>query len=50
MIPTTSWDAVFLPLAEWSGATEGDLDNVCPNRDNFPAEHFFDAADMFEMN
>ena len=49
MIPTTSWDAVFLPLAEWAGATAEDFDNVCPNRENFPASHFFDAAKLFEM-
>ena len=50
MIPTTSWDAVFKVLAEWAGATEEDFDNVVPNRDNFPESHFFNAADLFEMN
>lgn len=49
MIPTTSWDAAFLPLAQWAGATESDLDDICPNRDNFPSEHFFDVANVFEM-
>ena len=48
MIPTTSWDAVFLPLAGWAGAT--DLKNICPNQDNFPASHFIPASDLFELN
>ena len=50
MIATTSWDAVFLPLAEWAGVEESNLDNVCPNRGNFPASHFIDTADLFEFN
>ncbi len=49
MIPTTSWDAVFLPLAEWAGATNDDLPNVCPNKDNFPASHFIDTTALFEI-
>jgi uncharacterized protein (DUF1501 family) len=50
MIPTTSWDAVFLPLAEWAGVGADELDKVCPNRDNFPTSHFTNAANLFEMN
>ncbi len=49
MIPSTSWDAVFLPLAEWAGSTRDDFDKVCPNRKNFPASHFFDTRTLFEM-
>lgn len=48
MIPTTSWDAVFLPLAEWVGVGSSELDWICPNRDNFPASHFMNAADLFK--
>jgi uncharacterized protein (DUF1501 family) len=47
IIPTTSWDAVFLPLAEWAGVGEDDFDYVFPNRGNFPASHFFDMTDLF---
>ena len=50
MIPTTSWEAVFLPLASWIGVEEEDLDTVCPNRGNFPISHFTDAEDLFEFN
>lgn len=49
MIPTTSWDAVFLPLAEWVGVESSELDWICPNRDNFPASHFMKAADLFKL-
>lgn len=50
MIPTQSWDAVFLPLAEWAGVDESNLDYVCPNRGNFPASHFTSTEDLFEFN
>ena len=47
MIPSTSWDAVFLTIAAWAGATEDDMNNICPNRDNFPESHFTDASTLF---
>eukprot|EP00804_Cyclotella_cryptica_P014145 CCRYP_005584-RA/>CCRYP_005584-RA protein AED:0.03 eAED:0.03 QI:259/1/1/1/0.94/0.9/20/117/3951 len=50
MIPTTSWDAVFLPLAEWVGLDTSELDWICPNRDSFPSSHFINAADLFKLN
>ena len=50
MIPTTSWDAVFLPLAEWAGVGATDLDGICPNRGAFPDSHFTPASELFEMN
>jgi uncharacterized protein (DUF1501 family) len=50
MIPTTSWEAVFSPLAEWAGVGDSDLDNVCPNRDSFPSSHFTPASELFELN
>lgn len=46
IIPTTSWDAVFLPLAKWAGVDEADLDYVLPNRKNFPESHF--TRDLFD--
>jgi len=50
MVPTTSWDAVFFPLAEWAGATADDFKYICPNQDRFPESHFIDVGDLFEMN
>ena len=49
MIPTTSWDAVFQPIAEWAGVGQDMLDNVCPNRRNFPDDHFTNSADLFRF-
>jgi uncharacterized protein (DUF1501 family) len=46
IIPTTSWEAVFLPVAKWAGVNEVDLDYVLPNRKNFPASHFI--QDLFD--
>jgi uncharacterized protein (DUF1501 family) len=51
MIPTTSWDAVFLPIAEWAGV-DGGVDgsgflSVIPNKNNYPAEHFPDTHSLF---
>ena len=48
LIPTTSWDAIFLSIAQWVGVSPEDFDSVCPNMDNFPASHFFDVSDLFE--
>jgi len=50
IIPTTSWEAVFLPLAEWAGAgvNPTDLNYIFPNRGSFEADHFFKTSDLFE--
>jgi len=48
IIPTTSWEAVFLPIAEWAGVNETEFDYICPNRENFPDTHFFPKDDLFE--
>lgn len=48
IIPTTSWEAVFLPIAEWAGVDEAEFDYICPNRQNFPETNFFAAADLLE--
>jgi hypothetical protein len=51
MIPTTSWDAVFLPIAEWAGV-DGGADgsgflDVIPNKDNYPTSHFPETGSLF---
>jgi len=48
IIPTKSWEAVFLPLAEWAGVDEADFDYICPNKKNFDANHFFDKEELFD--
>ena len=49
MVPRTSWEAVFSPIAEFFGVPADKMDYVFPNRGNFPEEHFFDASDIFEL-
>jgi hypothetical protein len=51
MILITSWDVVFLPIAEWAGV-DGGVDgsgflSVIPNKNNYPAEHFPDTHSLF---
>jgi len=47
MIPTTPWDSVFQSVAMWMGAFYAELDEVCPNRMNFPASSLFVGDDLF---
>jgi len=49
MIPTRSWESVFLPVAAWAGVDEADFDYICPNRKSFPATHFTSASDLFDL-
>ena len=48
VIPTTSWDAIFQPIAAWAGVSPESLDSICPNIGNFPESDRFNAADVFE--
>ena len=47
-IPTTSWEAVWKPIAEWFGVLPEEIPNVLPNLDHFPTEHIITQNDMFE--
>lgn len=49
MVPSTSWEAVFFPIAEWFGIPAHKMDKVFPNRGNFPQEHFFNTSDIFAL-
>jgi len=49
MVPSTSWEAVFSPIAEWFGIPSHKMDKVFPNRGNFPQEHFFNTSDIFAL-
>jgi uncharacterized protein (DUF1501 family) len=49
LIPTTPWEAVFKPLAEWAGVEEADIDYVLPNIGNFHDFDFFNTTDLFEI-
>lgn len=47
VIPSSPWDSVWNPIAEWFGITgEDDLNKVLPNRNNFKGM-LFPASEMF---
>ena len=50
IIPTTPWDSVFNGMAMWLGLgmdDGSDLDNVCPNRHEFPS--LYTDQDLFSV-
>jgi len=48
LLPTTSWEAIWKPVAEWFGVTSFQLDHVLPNAKNFPADQLINKQDMFQ--
>ena len=48
-IPTSSWEALWSPIAEWFGVDTAEMSRVLPNKVNFPADHFFSKDDIFKM-
>jgi uncharacterized protein (DUF1501 family) len=48
MIPTTSLDAMWHGVAQWMGVEEARMDEVLPNRGNFPAGSMFTSGDLFD--
>ncbi len=48
-IPTTSWEALWKPLAQWFGVASKNIGHVLPNIGNFPADHLFSREDVFEI-
>ena len=47
-IPTTSWEALWSPIAEWFGVETDEMNRVLPNKGNFPADHLFSKDDIFD--
>jgi hypothetical protein len=49
IIPTRSWESVFLPLAQWAGVGNetATLDYVCPNRENFDDANIPEMTELF---
>eukprot|EP01047_Picozoa_sp_COSAG01_P006462 COSAG01_NODE_234_length_20921_cov_5.890403_3_plen_78_part_00 len=40
MLPTSPWEAIWKPLAEWIGVEQSQLDTVMPNLHKFPASTY----------
>eukprot|EP00945_MAST-04E_sp_MAST-4E-sp1_P002536 g2536.t1 len=47
ILPTTSWEAMWNGLAEWFGVVPSKIDEVLPNKQNFPNNHMFTREQMF---
>ena len=47
IMPTTSWEAVWLGLAQWMGVPSSDMSWVLPNAENFP-DSTFSQSDLFD--
>ena len=47
VIPSTSWNHIWNPIAQWMGVREDDLDTVLPDRVNFP--DLFTHTDLYEV-
>jgi uncharacterized protein (DUF1501 family) len=50
MIPTRSWESVFIPITKWVGVDEADFDYICPIWNSFPASHFTPASSLFDLS
>jgi uncharacterized protein (DUF1501 family) len=47
LIPDMAWDSVWHALAQWMGVTADEMESVLPNMQNFPADSFLEAKDLF---
>ena len=48
MIPTTSWEAIWEPIASWFGIEQDEMAFVLPNLANFPQAHRINNTALFE--
>tara|TARA_B110000211_G_C13820812_1_gene439196 strand:- start:40 stop:702 length:663 start_codon:yes stop_codon:yes gene_type:complete len=48
ILPTTSYNSLWLPIAEWYGILPEELKNICPNYENFP--NVLRKTDMFKAD
>ncbi len=46
LVPSTSWEQIWNGIAQWMGVDETELNDVCPNRANFP-DSLFGEDDLF---
>ena len=47
IIPTSSWEAIWAPLAHWFGVEEAALPDVLPNMNNF--DNIITKAELFKV-
>jgi cullin-associated NEDD8-dissociated protein 1 len=47
LIPTTSWESLWLGVAQWFGVSDDKMPSVLPNLANFPASEHISKAQLF---
>ena len=47
LIPTTPWEGLYRPLAQWFGASDDRMHEVLPNLYNFPTSMIPTVDDLF---
>ena len=50
ILPTTSWEGVWLGLAQWMGVPSSDIPRVLPNLENFDKSTLFNQSTLFDIN
>ena len=48
LIPTTSWEAIWQPVASWFGIEDDEMSFVLPNLENFPESQRIGTTTLFE--
>ena len=48
LIPTTSWEAIWEPIASWFGVEEDEMSFVLPNLANFPLAQRISRTALFD--
>ena len=48
ILPTTSWESMWAPIAEWMGVGPADMDSVLPNRANFLPTSVLSKTDVYK--
>lgn len=47
MLPTSPWESMWQPLAQWFGVNDDQMPNVFPNYYRFPANQLLTISDVF---
>jgi len=48
MLPTTPWEAVWKPIAQWLGVADSELNTVLPNLHRFPSSHLLELSNVYD--
>ena len=47
LVPTTGWEGMWSPIFEWFGVDQASMDEVLPNKKNFPASAIIPTDELF---